>query len=290
MIVTLLGMVKNLHIVGWCMQNMMRTISLPLLFILFVAACQPVPSDDPVPTVADIALLPTSIFLTENAPPPGFGTVTFDPIDSRLADHTGWHYTIIGQFDGIYDDNGAPASGQFTADVWANELGQARRVVLQINGAAFSPDDNQRVLEGVRFVDDYYFVDTNGVCTTEGETIRSIADLSAGQLVGGVTAAQPTGHRQEFEGGVQAWQYTFAAENARLPAIHRDVSSTVSLAADLWIAPDPNAVVRYELQATVARVRLLFSERTVSGTLRLQYDLDLASVNTLPNISVPHGC
>lgn len=242
-----------------------------------------------VPTVADINVLPTSIFLTENAPPAGFGQVTFDPIEARLNERRGWSYTITGSFDGTFDDSGEPATGILTIQVWANELGEARRVVLEVEGSALSPDELGRRIEGVRLSNDYFIVDTNGVCTVGGEGATVIADLSAGQVIGGVTTAVPTGHRAEIE-GVPAWQYTFAYGNIRLPAIHRDSSSQVALEADLWIAPSLNAVLRMEMTMSVQAVRVLWSEQAVSGTLNLNYQLNMSDFDRQPNISVPHGC
>ena len=69
--------------------------------------------------------------------------------------------------------------------------------------------------------------------------------------------------------------------------------ATVTLAADLWFAPEVNAVLSYEVTAEVSGVHLLWADRaasTVSGTLVLRYALDVAALDTLPNISVPHGC
>jgi hypothetical protein len=254
-----------------------------------LAACSSSDPDTPIPTLASIDTLPTEMFLTANAPPAGFSQVTFDPIDANLSQRQGWHYSVTGQFEGTFDVSGEGASGSLTADVWSNELGQARWVILEVEGAALSPDDSLRRLEGVRWSNDFYFVDTNGQCVVGGEGAEVIGNLSAGQLVGGVTGAIPTGHRQEIE-GLPAWQYTFSPSDARLPAIHRDAASGVALAADLWIAPEINAVLRYNLTITVTGVRLLSSEQAVSGTLYLNYLLDVPQLDVVPNISIPHGC
>lgn len=246
-------------------------------------------SDEPVPTKADLNTLPTHEYLTANAPPAGFGRVNVDPIEVNLSGHEGWHYTITGQFEGTFDATGAPAAGTLSVDVWANEIGETRRVILEVTGAALSPDDARRRLEGVRWSNDYYIVDTNGQCTVGGDGAEVIGNLAAGQLIGGVINAVPTGHRQEI-GGYPAWQYTFAPNDARFPSVHRDANSRISLEADLWIAPDVNAVLRYEVRLMVAGVRLLSSDQAVSGTFYLRYDLDLNQLDQPPNISVPHGC
>ncbi|MBN2303065.1 MAG: hypothetical protein JXQ72_01220 [Anaerolineae bacterium] len=263
---------------------------LVVLLIPALAACNAAENGNaPIPTQADINLIPTHEFLTQNAPPAGFGQINVDPIDVNLSARQGWRYVVTGTFSGIFDAGGAPAQGIFQAQVWANEIGETRRVILDVEGAALAPDNAPRRLEGVRWSNDTYIVDNNGQCTTGGDGAQVIANLSAGQLIGGVVGAVPTGHRQEI-GGYPAWQYTFRPGNARFPAVDRGESGTVELAADLWFAPELNAVLRYEVQLTVAGVRLLSAEDRVSGTLTLRYELDLDALDTLPNISVPNGC
>ncbi len=267
------------------------------LLALVLSACgatQEAP-DRPLPTRVDPTTWPTALFLTENAPPSGFGEVDFSTIDRNLGQHPGWAYTVSGVFEGTQDASGEAVRGELHVRVEGDELGQKRRVVLQAEGRAFLPHDALLKLEGVRWSNDYYIVDVNGRCTVDvgGNDIGSaVADLSAAQLVGGVTRAVPTGHRQEI-GGLAAWQYTFAPQAVRLPAVARYPQSHVQLEADLWVAPQANAVVRYEVRAQVARVHLLWADRngsTVSGTLYLRYDLDVDALDVLPNISVPHGC
>jgi hypothetical protein len=200
---------------------------------------------------------------------------------------------VTGSFEGVFDADGQPASGQFQATVQANEPGQIRRVVLEIDGNALLSNQGILKLEGVRWSNDYYVVDINGRCTKETQSGSAIADLSAGQLIGGVARAIPTGHRQTF-GEVAAWQYTFSPNDARLPAIHTTPESIIILAADLWVAPDLSAVLTYEVTATVQKVYILWADQntssTVSGTLYLRYDLSVPDLNVVPNISIPHGC
>ena len=265
--------------------------------VIGLVACSTSGSDDVVvPTIASFDTLPTALFLTQNAPPPGFGEVNFDPVDLHLSDRQGWTYAVTGSFEGTFDASGQPASGTLDMQVQSNELGQTRRVVLEINGNAFLANEALLQLEGVRWSNDYYLVDVNGRCTVdEGGAMggAAIADLSAGQLIGGVRRAVPTGHRLEIE-GIPAWQYTFVPGDARLPAIHLRTDSTTALSADLWIAPSYNAVLRYEVTATVQKVHLLWVDQaaasTVSGTLYLRYEVNIPALGVLPNISVPHGC
>jgi hypothetical protein len=265
------------------------------LLALSACASSSEEADFVMPTLASLETIPTAIFLTENAPPAGFATLALDPIERGLAAHPGWTYTVTGSFEGVFEASGDPALGTISVRVQGNEPGQARRAVLEIEGSAFLPGDAGLRLEGVRLSNDYYTVDVHGRCSADGEEQpggANIADLSAGQIIGGVAQALPTGHRQTLD-ELPAWQYTFAPADARLPAIHPGPNGTVTLAADLWFAPEIDAVLRYEITAAVSGVRLLYAERdspTVSGTLVLRYALEVATLGMLPNISIPHGC
>jgi hypothetical protein len=266
-----------------------RLLALWLLLLILLTACTSPDGDDPIPTLVSLDDYPTAQFLTQNAPPAGFGLVQFDPIDSYLTSHQGWTYLMTGSFEGTFVESGDPATGTFEAQIWSNELGESRRAVLEVEGTALSPDETLLRLEGVRISNDYYIVDANGQCSTGAEQTSVIADLSAGQVIGGVKNAVPTGHRQEIE-GVPVWQYTFSPDDMRLPAIRRNADSEVALGADLWISPDYNAVLRYDVQLTVENVTLLWGERAVSGDLTLHYELVIPELDVQPNISVPHGC
>ncbi len=275
---------------------MRRLVQLSLIFVMLagvISACNASSSQAPIPTVVDLTTLPTSIFLTDNAPPQGFGVINADPIDVNLGAYQGWTYTITGHFAGTFDTTGETAEGQFLATVQANELGQTRRVVLEAEGAAFLLDAALLQLEGVRWSNDYYVVDINGRCTHDQQSGTAIADLGASQLIGGVSYAVPTGHRKDIA-GIPAWQYTFAPDTVRLPALHQTADSAIILGADLWFSPDKNAVLVYEVSATVEHVYLLWADQasgnTVSGTLYLRYELTVAELDVQPNISIPNGC
>jgi len=260
-----------------------------LALLLSLTACRAeTTTPEPLPTLAEIETLPTVDFLTQNAPPVGFDEVSFDPLDHTLAARPGWTYTITGEFDGTFVDTDEPAEGHFTLEVWADELGEARRALLEVEGLAVSPQAFVR-LEGVRISNDTYVVDINGRCSLDDAGASVVADLSAGQLVGGVARAVPTGHRDTID-DVPVWQYTFAPEALRLAAVRREADSAISVDADLWVAPGVNAVARFEAVVDVTNARILTAERAVSGTLFLRYDLDLTQIDTRPNISIPHGC
>lgn len=259
------------------------------ILISLISACTTPEDNSVVPTVASLDDLPTTQFLTQNAPPAGFGQVNFDPIDSYLPNHQGWTYIMTGEFEGTFDESGDPAEGSFEAQVWSNELGESRRAVLQVEGTALSPDETRLRLEGVRFSNDYYIVDANGQCSTGGEQTAVIADLTAGQVIGGVKNAVPTGHRQDIE-GIPSWQYSFSPQDMRLPAVRRTDESSVALGTELWISPELNAVLVYDVELTVEHVRILWGEQLVSGSLKLHYELVVPELDIQPNISIPHGC
>lgn len=272
-------------------------LTLLVVAISSIAACTSSPADDqPLPTLVDLTKHPTYQFLTQQAPPQGFGVLqTLGAVDNTLRSQTGWTYTVTATFDGIYDVSGDPVSGTLDLQVQGNEPSRQRRVILSAEGGVFLPDEGLLQIEGVRFSNDYYMVDVTGVCTSDqgGQMAEAaVADLGAENVIGGVTLAIPSGQQQDI-GGLRAWQYTFAPEHMTLPAIHRRTDSRVEVQADLWFAPAVNATLLYEVTANVARVHLLWAdqtESTVSGTLYLRYELDIPALGVLPNISVPHGC
>lgn len=280
----------------WCFAFAMVLVA--LLLVTGLVACTSSSGGEalPLPTPLDLTVYPTASFLTQNAPPAGFGVVTdFDAVDHNLALHQGWTYTITGQFDGLYDVSGEPATGTLQLRVQGNEPSRARWVVLEAGGNAFVDLVNTVSLQGVRFANDYYMVDANQRCTVDpgGQMVDTkLADLGAAQIIGGIRHATPTGFHEDRD-GLHVWQYTFMVEDMQLPAIYQRPDSRITVAADLWIAPQINAVLIYEVNITVARVHLLWADQTqstVSGTLYLRYELDVASLGTLPNISIPFGC
>lgn len=279
-------------------MNGLRWIIVLLVVVIVLAGCTSSPESDdvPIPTPLDLTQFPTAVFLTENAPPAGFGVVTaFDAVDRNLAPHQGWTYTITGQFEGLADATGEPVTGTLHVRVQGNEQSQTRWVVLEAGGNAFVDIADTVRLEGVRYSNDYYLVDSTGRCTVDpgGRMVDSrLADLGAAQIIGGVTRAVPNGTHEDRM-GYHAWQYVFSPDDMLLPAIYQRTDSRVTVAADLWIAPEIDAVLVYEVRATVARVHLLWADQshsTVSGTLYLRYELDTSTLGVLPNISVPNGC
>lgn len=273
--------------------KMGRELTIILLLLASLLSACDLLSDDSgeiPPTIASLDTLPTAIFLTENAPPSGFSQFTAPAADINLNARQGWAYTITARFSGTFDDDGSAAEGNLVADIQANVQGEAQRVVLDIAGEAMLPDAAPRKLEGVRFSNDYYLVDVNGICTLD-DSGAAVADLNASQLIGGVQFATPTGHQDDLQ-DVHVWQYGFTLDRVVLPRtmLKLDADSSVAIEATLWVAPSLNAVMLYELTAQLNSARLLSSERDVSGKLYLRYELDVAQFDVPPNISVPHGC
>lgn len=275
-------------------MRMLALVTLAAL-VLVVSGCSVMEDGgDPPPTVASIDSLQTSIFLTENAPPAPYGQITFDPLDSSLEQRLGWSYTVRGSFEGTFDATGEPAEGEFTMRAEANELGEARRVVLTVEGRAISPHVTQRRLEGVRFSNDYYFVGADGVCQTGKALASPIADLSVGEIMGGIHGWTPNGQR-DVMGDYAVWEYVPDAGSVRLPVARlTGTDGELDYTAELWFAPDLNAVVVYDLTIDVQQAHLLWAEAgedtAVSGTLHLRYELDLSAIDSQPNISIPNGC
>jgi hypothetical protein len=264
-----------------------------LVAMLGLAACDSTGSDGGVvPTRAVLEQIPTHQFLTQNAPPAGFSTVAFNPIDAQLAAHPGWAYTITGSFSGTFDASGEAASGEFQAVIMANETNETRQVTIQVAGNAMLPPESPEQIElmGVRYGTEYWFVDASGTCTKDSEG-QLVVDLGAAQLIGGVTMATPSGHRDTID-GVAAWQYVFGTGDLVLPdvTLKRGANSSITPAADLWVAPEPDAVLVFDLSLLVEDVTLLWAEGPVSGRLDLHYELSLDDLDVKHYIPVPYKC
>jgi hypothetical protein len=139
----------------------------------------------------------------------------------------------------------------------------------------------------VRLSNNYYMLNPNGVCITDEAQIADIANLRAGQLIGGVTVAQPTGQPSDLINGYQAWQYGFAPEHLTYPAVQTSSELDI-LTGELWAAPEYNVAVRFTVEMNVYQAVLLFGNRPVTG--RLTYQYNVYDIGIQPNISVPNGC
>lgn len=253
--------------------------------IVILAGCSGL-GQTPPPTPLDVDSLGTAIVLTENAPPPGLETVTFDAVDGGLEALQGYRYTLEVRFEGMVDSDLTPTTGTIQAEVWWDGLAPARRVRLKAAGAAFASDP--RELEAVRIVDDYYLVDQNGRCSASlQEAARGVADLEAGTLIGGVTGAEYSQTRATLN-GLDAYRYRVTPANATLPPIELLEGGGLELDGELWVNPQSGVVVRYYANVTLSHVTLFESEVPVSGDLFIRYDV--FDLDVVPNISIPFGC
>ncbi len=256
-----------------------------LLLCLLLAGCLSGPQ--PIPTASNIEMAQTAMYLTQNAPPPGFDHVAFPRIDDNLSNLPSWRYRVSLSFDGVYSGTKDPAKGLISAEIYGNELGGQRRVILTASGTAFG--GVERNVEGVRISNDYYLVDQNKVCTKVNETPadRAVADLSAGSLIGGVRKADSLSAKKTTN-NLQVWEYAFLPEDVVPPTIELAQGGKLTIAAgDLWILPSSNAVYEYTITLNVENA-IVQGSRQLTGQVRAAYQLIETGVSY--NIAIPYGC
>jgi len=265
-----------------------------LVPVVFLFACQregKLPEDIPTP-IRSLDELATAQVMTANAPPEGFrGPVTFPFIDENLPNVPNWRAEVLMRFNGVYASTPRPAIAETRATLWYNDLGPERRVVIEGEGALFGQEEATMTLEGVRLAEDAFLVREN-TCVGQAEGTAQVADLRAGELIGGVTNAVTRGVNAIIN-GEQVWRYDFAPEDLNLPQLDfREDSRIVAMNGELWVAPEHDAVIRYYLLLNVENVivRLDSSETPlpVSGDLVIRYDVFDIGIN--PNITQPFGC
>lgn len=268
---------------------MKRLWTLALLFAALTACTtQRGLQPEDIPTRASLDSLATAIPLTENAPPAPFaGTVTgFSSVDNGLADLPGWRYVVQLDFDGVFADTPREARASARAEVSFNQLGSARRIILNTSGELIGDAENTS-FEAVRLGPDNFLVQ-NGVCTTGTNSAQIATDLQAGQLVGGITRAEPAGRRATIN-GEDVYLYTFTADDLLLPAIRIGDNGTVAMTSgEMWISPTRKAVVRFYLNLDVTNVVIFDRQLPVTGQVRMRYDL--YDVGSAFNITTPYGC
>jgi hypothetical protein len=84
--------------------------------IVILAGCSGL-GQTPPPTPLDVDSLGTAIVLTENAPPPGLETVTFDVVDGGLDALQGYRYVLEVRFEGMVDSDLTPTTGTIQTEV-----------------------------------------------------------------------------------------------------------------------------------------------------------------------------
>ncbi|QPC82866.1 hypothetical protein G4Y79_00410 [Phototrophicus methaneseepsis] len=260
-----------------------------LLCLLFVAAilsgCNA--RSTAIPTLMDIDASSTQAVLTQNAPPAGFDTVDFTDIDANLTRLTGWRYDASLVFRGTYASTTREANASTRASVWYNQVASARRVVAHVSGDLQENEQDTRY-EAVRLGPDAFLVRDGTCLTNAGEDAAVAADLTAGELLGGIRTARVAPQKATIN-GESVWRYQFSQEDLILPAISLTEDGSInSVSGELWVAPEYHAVVRFYANINVENAFILGSTLPLTGTISLQYDL--YDVGEVPNISVPFGC
>jgi len=261
-----------------------------LLLLLLLTACtggrRGIQLED-IPTVANIDMLATAVVLTENAPPEGFrGPVSFPRVDQGLSSLPGWRYVVTLQFDGTFSDVPRDTSASATAEVWYNQLGSARRVVVSTSGELLGSDTDTSY-EAVRLGPDAFLVREGACLANAGRDAEIAAGLTAGELVGGVEQAQPAG-RKAVLNGEEAYLYTFSADDLHLPSITLEEGGTLQATGELWVAPEHNAVVRFYATLDLTRARIFGRALPVDGRVIVRYDV--YDIGEPFNITQPFGC
>lgn len=261
-----------------------------LLLIGLLAGCRGrgmTPDDIPtlVPSVDDLA---TAVMLTENAPPPGFrDAVSFEQVDKNLRELEGWRYEVLLEFEGVFTQTNRPTDARAEATVWYNQLGSARRVLVESSGELLQRPEGE-TFEAVRLGPDAFLVRGGNCLANAEEDARTASAITAGDLVGGARNALPTGERERIN-GVETWRYDFSLDDLRLPAVRFAEDTQINeFRAEMWVSPVHNAVIRYWVTLDMQNVRLLNNDLPVSGQLRLRFDL--YNIGDIPNITVPFGC
>lgn len=241
-----------------------------------------------IPTlVPDIDVFATQQIQTQNAPPPGFRDgVSFPEIDANLRSLPGWHYTVLFEFTGQFSQTPRQTDAMATADVWFNQLGSARRIVFSTSGDLLGQGEAAD-WEAVRLGPDAFLVQ-DGICMSNvAQDAATAADLTAGELIGGVSAARPVG-RTAVINGANAYLYEFDLTDVVLPPVEVLDGGTLTGTGELWVAPEHNAVVRYYATLDVTNARVFGRTLPVDGRVAIRYDL--TDIGTPFNIAQPFGC
>jgi hypothetical protein len=259
-----------------------------LFVLLCLAACEPrSATPPPLPTVASIDSAATALYLTENAPPDGFSTVSFPRIDQTLTRLSGWRYDATFVFEGTYSRTTRPVSAHAELKAWYDQVGSARRVqaTLETDLDAETPANTY---EGAQLGPDTFLVRDGRCERAETPDTKAAVELGVGDILGGVQTASSLGEKA-IVNNAQVWRYDLTPEAIVMPAVTRsDESRFSNLRGEFWVAPGANTVMRYYLTMDVENVMLFASPLPVTGTVTLQYDL--YDVGRVPNITVPFGC
>ncbi len=272
----------------------MRFLILIILCCAGLAGCNrqgQLPEDIPT-RVSSLDDLATAQFMTANAPPEGFrDPVAFPLIDANLNALSNWRYEAFMSFDGVFARTDRRVNADTRLTVWFNDLGPERRALVQGTGDLFGHAEATRI-EGVRLGGDTFLLRDEVCLSDAGDDAALVADLRAGALIGGVTAATSNGLNAIIN-GEQVWQYAFSPAELNLPQVAFGEGGRISeMRGELWIAPAHNAVIRFYVTMQVENALILLdtaeTRLPVSGQLLIRYDLYDIGLN--PNITQPFGC
>lgn len=254
--------------------------------IILLAGCNRGQNIADIPTPASIEGLATAQVLTAVAPPEGFrDSVSFPEVDANLQRLIGGRYLVTLEFNGVFTSTPRTTNARATAEVWFNQSGGARRVVVDITGELLGKTDNS--FEGVRLGTDSFLVQNNE-CITAGSDAVTAAALRAGTLVGGVNRATPAGEKATLN-GQEAFKYNFTSADLNLPSINLSDGGTVeATGGEIWVAPTLNAVIRFYVNLNVTNAIIFDRALPVDGQVIVRYDL--YDVGQITNIAIPNGC
>lgn len=246
--------------------------------------------DIPTPITPDARA--TEIVLTQNAPPPDFGTVEFPQIDMHLPELSGWHYTVDIEFDGVFTQVDRKAYGRVQAEVWYNQIASSRRVIVTTQGDLLGRDDPHEY-EAVKLGPDTFLVEDGACLSNADESSDVVANVGAGSLVGGLNRAQASGIPKQVVNDETVWRYNVNFDQLNLPQLTLNPDSKIlAFNGELWVAPEHNVVIRYYMTIDVESAQvftdMLTTSLPVTGRLIVRYDVD--DIGVQPNISVPFGC
>ena len=257
-----------------------------LICIPILAGCNRGQNSADIPTPASIEGLATANALTAVAPPEGFrDAVSFPEVDTNLQKLIGGRYLVTLEFNGVFTSTPRTTNAKATAEVWFNQSGGARRVVVDITGELLGKTDNS--FEAVRLGTDSFMVQ-NKSCLSAGPDTVTAAGLRAGTLVGGVKHATPAGAKATLN-GQEAYKYNFVSTDLNLPSIKvSDGGKVEATGGELWVAPSLNAVIRFYVNLNVTNAIIFDRALPVDGQVIVRYDL--YDVGQITNIAVPNGC
>lgn len=266
--------------------NIHRLLMLIVCLIFGLAGCNRGQNIADIPTPASIESLATAKALTAVAPPEGFrDAISFPEVDANLQRLIGGRYLVTLEFNGVFTGTPRATSANATAEVWFNQSGGARRVVVSITGELLGKTDMS--FEGVRLGNDSFLVQ-NKECLSGGPDAVTAAGLRAGTLVGGAKQAIPAGEKATLN-GQEAFKYNFTSVDLNLPSIKlSDGGSAEATGGELWVSPTLNAVIRFYVNLNVKNAVIFDRALPVDGQVIVRYDL--YDVGQITNIAVPNGC